>query len=164
MSRTERKRPPVRIHQAFVFLLLAVFAGSAVMMTALGARVYRDTVEQSDRNNSRRILTSVIRGAAQGEDDGGVSVRTEAGIPVLVFTEEYDGEIYLRRLFCADGWLRESYSSQERSFEADMGEPLTEAVSFAPEIRDGLLSARITLPGGETEEVFVRLRAGGEQE
>ena len=45
-----------------------------------------------------------------------------------------------------------------------MGEPLTEAVSFAPEIRDGLLSARITLPGGETEEVFVRLRAGGEQE
>ena len=164
MKNRKKALPPVRIHQVFVFLLLAVFAGCAVMMTALSAQVYRDTVGQSERNNTRRIVTSVVRGAAQGEDDGGISVREEAGIPVLVFKEEYDGDVYLRRLYCAGGYLRESYSSEERPFEEELGEPLTEAVSLEPVIRDGLLTARILLPDGTTEEVSVWLRAGGEPE
>ena len=174
----KRQQPPVRMQNVFIFLLLAVFAISAIFLTALSAQVYRDTVHASTQNNTERIIDAVIRGAVQSEDSGNALVREERAavadedgevtgedvIPVLVFSNDYDGEVYLRRLYCSGGWLRESFTAEEYGFTEGMGDTLTEAVSFAPEIRDGLLSARITLPGGETEEVFVRLRAGGEQE
>ncbi len=154
----------MRIQNVFIFLLLAVFAISAIFLTALSAQVYRDTVETSNRNNTARVATAVIRGAAQSEDAGTASVREEAGIPVLVFTNDYDGEIYYRRLFCAGGWLRESLASSEWEFEEDMGEPLLEAVSFEPKIEGNMLTARIVTPDGGDQTVSVCLRAGGAAE
>ena len=157
-------RPLGRMQNVFVFLLLAVFAISAIFLTALGAQVYRDTVDVSGRNNEARITASLIRGAAQAEDSGTASVRVENGIEVLIFENDYDGEIYCRRFFCADGYLRESFASAEYEFEPEMGEPLIEVSAFGPRIEDGMLTVRITAPDGVTQEVYACLRAGGAAE
>lgn len=164
MSAQKKKQPPMRIQNVFIFLLLAIFAISAIFLTALSAQVYRDTVDVSGRNNTARIVSAVVRGAAQSEDTGIASVREEAGIPVLVFTNDYDGEIYYHRIYCAEGYLRESLASEDREFEADMGEPLVEAVSFEPTIDGNMLTVRITLPDGGEEQVYAYLRAGGAAE
>ena len=164
MSAQKKQQPPMRIQNVFIFLLLAIFAISAIFLTALSAQVYRDTVDTANRNNASRIVTAIIRGAAQSEDAGTVSVREELGMPVLVFTNDYDGEIYYRRLYCADGYLRESFTSEEREFQRDTGEPLTEIASFEPELRDGMLTAKIGMPDGGEETVYVYLRAGGAAE
>ncbi len=164
MSGQKKKQPPMQMQNVFIFLLLAVFAVSAIFLTALSARVYHDTVETSNRNNTSRILASVIRGAVQGDDSGIVSVTEENGIPVLLFTNDYDGEIYFRRIYCAGGYLRDSLASEEREFEEEMGEPLVEASSFEPRIDGHMLTARVTAPNGEKEEVSVYLRAGGAAE
>ena len=142
----------------------AIFAISAIFVTALSAQVYRDTVHTSNQNNEVRTVSAIIRGAAQSEDAGVVSVREENGIRVLVFANDYDGEIYFRRLYCSEGYLWESLASEEREFEADMGEPLVPVTSFEPELQDGLLTARLTLPEGNEETVYVYLRAGGAAE
>ncbi|MBQ9210532.1 MAG: DUF4860 domain-containing protein [Clostridia bacterium] len=161
MSARKKQQPPMRIQNVFIFLLLAIFAISAIFLTALSAQVYRDTVDTSNRNNTARVVAAIVRGAVQGEDAGNVSIRQEGGIPVLVFTNDYDGEIYLRRLFCAGGYLRESFTSEEWEFEEEMGEPLMEVTSFEPEIQDNMLTARVTTPDGGEQEIYVYLRAGG---
>ncbi len=154
----------MRIQNVFIFLLLAVFAISAIFLTALSAQVYRDTVETSGRNNTARVATAIIRGAAQGEDAGTASVRLEGGIPVLVFTNDYDGEIYYRRLFCAGGFLRESFTSAEWEFEEEMGEPLIEMTSFEPKMDGNMLTVRMVTPDGGDQTVWAWLRAGGAAE
>jgi len=153
-----------RTQNLFVFLLLAIFAICAIFMTALSARVYRETVDASGENQESRILAQIVRGMAQSEDAGNASVKDEDGIQVLTFEHDYDGEIYVHRLFCADGWLRESFTSAEWEFETDMGEALVEAGGFEAEISGNLLTAEMTLPDGGTETVNVCLRAGGAEE
>ena len=155
--------PTRRIQNVFVLLLLAIFAGSSILLTAMGAGLYRDTVAHSDRNNSERILAAIVRGAAHSEDAGTVMVERfyEFGIVSLTFINDYDGEIYYRRLFCSDGALRESYTSAEYEFTPDLGDVLFPAAAFEPQLDGSLLTARITNMEGTTQEVSVCLRAGG---
>ncbi len=160
----KKKKPPMRIQNVFIFLLLAIFAISAIILTALSAQVYRDTVDTSNRNNEARVVSAIIRGAAQGEDAGNASIREENGRQVLVFANDYDGEIYLHRLYCADGYLRESLTAEDREFEDEMGEALVPLESFEPELNNHLLTVRVALPEGEEETVYVYLRAGGATE
>ena len=164
MSAQKKQQPPMRMQNVFIFLLLAVFAISAIFLTALSAQVYRDTVDTSNRNNASRVVTAIIRGAVQSEDSGVASVREEQGIPVLAFTNDYDGEIYIRRLYCEGGYLRESFMSADREFGPDSGEELVEAASFEPVLENGMLTARVGMPGGGEETVYVYLRAGGAAE
>ena len=164
MSGQKKQLPPRRIQNVFIFLLLAIFAISAIFLTALSAQVYRDTVEVSGRNNAARIAAAVVRGAVYGEDSGNASVRDEGGVPVLTFTENYDGEIYLRRLYCAAGSLRESLMSADAEFDPESGEELMDMASFTPVLSGRMLTCRAVLPDGAEQEVSVCLRAGGEAE
>ena len=169
----------MRIQNVFIFLLLAIFAVCAIFLTAMSARVYRDTVRSSDGNNTARIVDAIVRGAVQSEDTGSVYVTEEgataetgadgvttrdAGIPVLVFRNDYDGEIYLRRLYCLNGWLWESFTAEEYGFEEEMGESLVAVRSFEPEVNGNLLTARIVTPEGQRQNVSVYLWAGGAKE
>ena len=165
MSEKKRKQqPPMRIQNVFIFLLLAIFAISAIFLTALSAQVYKDTVDTSNRNNQARVVSAIIRGAAQGEDIGIASVREENGLRVLTFTNDYDGEIYYHRLFCVDGYLRESLTSAEREFTNETGEALVELASFEPEINGNLLTVKVMTEDGEEDTIYVYLRAGGAAE
>ncbi len=154
----------MRMQNVFIFLLLAIFAISAIFLTALSAQVYHDTVETGNRNNTARIVSAIIRGAAQSEDAGIASIREEAGLPVLVFTNDYDGEIYYHRIYAAGGYLREGLSSEGREFDEETGDALVEVTSFEPRIEGNMLYARIGTPDGGEEDVWVYLRAGGAAE
>ena len=162
MSEAKKRRAPhPQIQNVFVFLLLAVFAMSAIFLTALGAQIYRGIVDTSTRNNNERIVTAIIRGAAQGEDAGIASIKMEGGVPVLTFTNDYDGDIYLRRLYCFDGFLRESFTSAEREFELDMGDSICPVDAFEPEINGNLLTAKVVIPQVGERTVSVWPTAGG---
>lgn len=177
MSQPKKKQaPPMRIQNVFIFLLLAVFAICAIFLTSLTAQVYRDTVQVSEENNAQRVVDAIVRGAARGEDAGTVSIReeggtetvdedgtisTDRGITVLTFSNNYEGEVYLRRLFCYDGWLRESFTAEEYGFSPDMGDPLVEITSFEPELNGNLLEASVVTKEGAETKISVHLWAGG---
>ncbi len=165
MSSGKAIKPPARrIQNVFVLLLLAVFAGSAVFLTALGAQVYRDTVQVSENNNSSRVLAAIVRVTAQSEDSGRVKIEklNDEGLLSLTFVDDYgDGDVYLTRLFCADGYLRQSFASADMEFSTDMGDTLCEAASFVPELNGNLLTATVTGTDGRIQVINVSLRAGG---
>ncbi len=163
MSGKAIKVPEKRIQNVFVLLLLAVFAGACVLITMMAARVYRNTVVTSDQNNNSRVLSAIVRGAAMGEDSGIATIERfdEYGITSLTFVNDYDGDIYYRRLYLAEGHLKESFTSAERGFSPDMGDNLCEAQGFEPKLEGNLLTVEVTSTEGISQEVYVCLRAGG---
>ena len=152
------------MQNVFVLLLLALFACVSVFLVMMGAQVYRGTVNRAEANNEKRIAAAVVRSAVWAQDGGTVRIEDQDGLRVLAIEDNYDGEIYVKRLFCRDGWLRESYAADEWEFDPEGGEPLCEMRAFEPEMKGKNLTVHITDADGAESDVLVRLRAGGADE
>ena len=160
-----KQQPPRLMQNVFVLLLLALFALLSTFLITMGARLYRGAVERSDENNTSRILSAVVRSAVWAEDGGEVLIESfpEHGIRTLAIVERFEDEeeAYIKRLFCRDGALYESYTSEERGFDPEAGEALCELAAFEPGIEGHMLTIRLTGTDGTESTVQVRLRAGG---
>ena len=154
---------PRTIQNVFVLLLLSLFACLATFLVTMGAQAYRSAVERADENNNTRIMTAVVRSAVWAEDGGEVSVETypESGITALCIAEEYDGDRYIKRLYCVDGYLYESFMSEENPFNPEYGEDLCALRDFVPSISGKRLTVRLTSVDGIEREIRMYLRAGG---
>lgn len=145
----------------FVFLLLGAFAVFSTLLVLLGAQAYRGTVARSGKHSEGRILLSFVRSAVAADDEAGViSVGTEDGLDVLKFTYDLDGDKYVKRLYCADGALRELFTDEERPFAPEEGESICPAEAFSAEIEDGLLTANLVSTDGQEYAVHIALHAG----
>ena len=63
-------------------------------------------------------------------------------------------------LYCYDGQLMELYCYFEERPGPEDGQPLLELEGLDPELTDGLLTLRLTQPGGETDTLLLTLRSG----
>ena len=87
---------------------------------------------------------------------------------------DYDGEKYYKRLYCAvdpdplDGeprsFLWESYNSEEVEFRADSGETLCELNSFKPSLDGNILNVELESSDGTKSPIRMALRTGGDGE
>ena len=173
MSKPVLSRSPRIIQSVFVLLLLSLFACLSTFLVTMGAQIYRNTVESADTNNNSRIMTAVVRSAVWAEDGGDVEIEhfDELGITTLTIVNEYDGEKYYKRLYCAvdpeplDGearsYLWESFNSEETEFRVDSGETLCELNAFEPSIEDGMLKVDLESPNGTKSTIRIALRTGG---
>ena len=173
MSKPVLSRSPRIIQSVFVLLLLSLFACLSTFLVTMGAQIYRNTVESADTNNNSRIMTAVVRSAVWAEDGGDVEIEhfDEMGITTLTIVNEYDGEKYYKRLYCAvdpeplDGearsYLWESFNSEETEFRVDSGETLCELNAFEPSIEDGMLKVDLESPNGTKSTIRMALRTGG---
>ena len=173
MSKPVLSRSPRIIQSVFVLLLLSLFACLSTFLVTMGAQIYRNTVESAETNNNSRIMTAVVRSAVWAEDGGDVEIEhfDEMGITTLTIVNEYDGEKYYKRLYCAvdpeplDGearsYLWESFNSEETEFRVDSGETLCELNAFEPSIEDGMLKVDLESPNGTKSTIRIALRTGG---
>ncbi len=164
---------PRIIQSVFVLLLLSLFACLSTFLVTMGAQIYRNTVESAEDNSNSRIMTAVVRSAIWAEDGGEVQIERfdELGITALSIVNEYDGEKYYKRLYCAidpdplDGeprsFLWESYNSEEIEFRADSGETLCELKSFEPMLEGNILKVDLESPNGTKSTIRIALRTGG---
>ena len=173
MSKPAKNHTSRTIQSVFVLLLLSLFACLSTFLVTMGAQIYRNTVESADTNNNSRIMTAVVRSAVWAEDGGDVEIEhfDELGITTLTIVNEYDGEKYYKRLYCAvdpeplDGearsYLWESFNSEETEFRVDSGETLCELNAFEPSIEDGMLKVDLESPNGTKSTIRIALRTGG---
>lgn len=164
---------PRIIQSVFVLLLLSLFACLSTFLVTMGAQIYRNTVESAEENSNSRVMTAVVRSAVWAEDGGEVQIeRLDAlGITALTVVNEYDGEKYYKRLYCAvdpdplDGesrsYLWESYTSEDAEFKVESGETLCELKSFEPSIEGKTLKVELEAPNGTRRTIRLALRAGG---
>lgn len=151
------------ISQAFVFLLLGVFAVFSTVMVLLSAQMYRGTVEQSEQHNAQRVLFSYVNNVVRSNDSAdAVSVDRRAEIDMLVFGWDIDGERYETMVYCHDGWLRELFTSAEQEFEPGYGEPICQAQGFVPTLDGNLIRIQMTDGAGAEDTLHIALRCSQE--
>lgn len=147
------------ISGAFVFLLLGIFAVFSMLLIVLGAQAYRVTVEQTTQHTQDRIASAYVRNAVRADDTAGtLTVGEVDGIPALTFTEELDGERYVKTIYCYDGELRELFVDESYGFSPDEGERVCAAQSLAFETLEGLLRVTITDADGGAQTVDIARR------
>ncbi|MBQ8080599.1 MAG: DUF4860 domain-containing protein [Clostridia bacterium] len=152
------KQRPHAITGVFVFLLLGIFAVFSTVMVLLGARAYKGTVETAATHNDLRIAPAYIRSMVRGDDERGViSVKREAGLPMIELRNEFDGDAYLTRIYCFDGALREWFADAESEFLPEDGETVCAADEMEAELDRGLLTVRL-MRDGQWSVVNVALR------
>lgn len=173
MSKPVRNHSSRTIQSVFVLLLLSLFACLSTFLVTIGAQVYRHSVESAEENSNSRIMTAVIRSAVWAEDGGHVEIERfeDLGITALTIVNDYDGEKYYKRLYCAldpeplDGeprrYLWESFSSEETQFKADSGESLCELNGFEPSIDGDTLKVDLESANGTKSTIRIALRTGG---
>lgn len=151
------------IQNAYVRVLLGLFAILCALMALLGTQAWRDAARRADEHSAERILRSFVRSAVRSEDAwGAVSVEEIDGVRTLTLTRVIDGEEYARRIYCFEGKLCERFTSARLAFEPEFGEVLCEAQSFEPELSGSLLTATIAGADGEARTVRIALRCADE--
>lgn len=167
---------PRIIQSVFVLLLLSLFACLSTFLVTMGAQIYRNTVESAENNSNSRVMTAVVRSAVWAEDGGEVRIEhfDDLGVTALCVVNDFNGEIYLKRLYCAvdsdplDGeprsYLWESYTSEETQFTVESGETLCELKSFIPSIEGKTLIAELEATDGTKSTIRLQLRAGGAEQ
>ena len=166
-------RSPKMIQNVFVVLLLSVFAILSTFLVTVGAQLYRNTVDSADRNNNMRIMTAMVRSSIWAEDGGQVEVESlkydvEDGpsgeLTALSILHEYDGEVFVKRLYAYEGWLRESFTEKEMPFNPEYGEELCEIAGFEPAIDGKQLTVGLETKDHQQGTVKMVLRAGGAEQ
>ena len=166
-------RSPKMIQNVFVLLLLSVFAILSTFLVTVGAQLYRNTMDSAEKNNNTRIMTAVVRSAIWAEDGGQVETETlqydvEDGpsgeLTALSILHEYDGEIFVKRLYAYEGWLRESFTEKEMPFNPEYGEELCEIAGFEPAINGKQLTVELETKDHQQSTVKMVLRAGGAEQ
>ena len=166
-------RSPKMIQNVFVLLLLSVFAILSTFLVTVGAQLYRNTVDSAERNNNTRIMTAVVRSSIWAEDGGRVETENltydvEDGpsgeLTALSILHEYDGEVFVKRLYAYEGWLRESFTEKEMPFNPEYGEELCEIAAFEPAIDGKQLTVGLETKDHQQSTVKMFLRAGGAEQ
>lgn len=146
-----------KITEVLALLTLAVFALCVLLVLLTGAGTYRNLVDRSGESHARRTalgyLTTRVRQAET------VELAVFQGCEALVLGETVDGERYVTRIYCWDGWLRELYSLPGENLAPEDGEPLLEAHSLSCMLEGELLTLTLGQDklmlwlSGETEVV-----------
>ena len=130
---------------AFIFVLLGLFALMSTLMVLLGAQMYRATVENSEYNNSGRILGAYVRSMVRSMDRAdAVSIENLNGVNALSFKETYDDEVYVTWIYQYEGKLYEQFTDLTDDFSPARGTEICPANSFTPSLSDGLLTLNMT--------------------
>ena len=173
MSKPAIGHSPRIIQSVFVLLLLSLFACLSTFLVTMGAQIYRNTVDSSEKNSESRIMTAVVRSAVWAEDGGEVIIERfdNLDITALTVVNDFEGEKYYKRLYCAvdpdplDGdprsFLWESYNSEEIEFNPEYGETLCELNGFVPSIENNMLTVELETPAGTKSTIRMALRTGG---
>ena len=136
--------------QALAVLLVgAVFAFCLMLVLLTGAEGYAALVRRGEEGYRQRTasqyLTTRIRQAPSGAS---ITVGDFQGTPALEILEELEGDLYLTRVYCHEGYLRELFTPAEGSFEPGDGEKLLPLAQVSFHGRDDLLDVTLTWEDG----------------
>lgn len=166
------------ISNLFVYLLIGAFAVMGTLLTLYTARGYQAAVKQSELHNEERVAGAFVLGAVRSGDTSGlISVNHVDGVDVLeirsVFEEDGENTVYVRRLYCAGGQLREYFTSDEGEngvektpfspLDPELGTGICELEHMELRLENGLLTASLTRMDGKCDTVSAAVRSEAER-
>lgn len=144
-------------------LLFGVFAVCILMVLLTGADIYQRLTQRDqgsyDRRTAAQYITTRVR---QADTQGRITIEEFGGTSALVIREDIEGESYLTRVYCWDGYIQELFSAQRWQFGPEDGEPILEAAGLSFALEDGLLTVCLQYEDGTQEQLYLALRSQGE--
>lgn len=141
----------VSLALTLVFLVIAFFT------TALGAGIYRDTVEASNGNSEIRTdLLYITQRVHRAE--GEVSILSFGGSDALALTSEENGIEYVTYIYVYEGALRELTAQAQAEADPSLGQSVFSAERLSLSADGRVLTATVDFAGGReaAAKVFVR--------
>lgn len=135
------KEKAYKITDLLSLTVLTVFALCALLVLLLGGRVYQNLAEAGEEIYRSRTVCQYL--STRVQQAGEVSVSDFGGGDALVIREEMGSRVYLTRIYCYDGWLRELYCAENAQLQPADGEKVLEAESLNLSLEDGMLELEI---------------------
>ena len=139
-------------------LALAVFGLFALCVAAvllLGGRTYQNLTQQAEITGSRRTAVRYLTTRFQQAPE--VQIEDFCGLRALTVREEISGKIYLTRVYCHEGNIRELFSGATAQVTPADGEIVLEAESLTFSREGELLTAEIVHSDGFSQKLLLHL-------
>ena len=147
------------IDNVLALVLFGIFALCVLGVLLLGARSYRQlTLRGQNSYNQRTAAQYIVTRVHQADRLDTLSVD---GTEVRELTETIEGEAYVTRVYCHDGYIRELFTPASYSFQPDAGECIFPAQTVSFTLDDNLLTTDIIGADGESMQFSVYVRSGG---
>jgi hypothetical protein len=142
-------------------LLLAVFALGILWVLLSGAGAYRRLTQRDAQSYENRTCAQyVVTRLRQAAGAQAVSLSSFGEGDALLITEQVDGQDYVTRIYCYDGWLRELFAADGLDFAPEDGEKVLQASQLSLSREGDLITARLLDGNGEPVQLQVFLRGG----
>ncbi|MCI8643012.1 MAG: DUF4860 domain-containing protein [Lachnospiraceae bacterium] len=162
MRREEQGKKAFMAGLISMVFLLGIFAVASLFLINIGVQVYKNVViANNDNFELRTSLSYLATRVRQADQTGMVEIREEDGLKILVLGEENEDGEFETCLYFWDGFLYEHFMEKGGYFEPGYGMETFEVESLIMEQKaSGQLYFRATGGGGDTEELYMTLRAG----
>lgn len=145
------KEKRTKMTDLLALLVFALFAVCVLAVLLTGAKVYRNVVDRGEAQfETRTAVQYVTMHVRQAE---AVEVTDFEGCDALTIPQTIDGEVYLTRIYCYEGFLRELFCAENAALSPDDGEKILPAESLHLSVEGRLLTVRI-----DDQEIFLHLR------
>ena len=151
-----------KIMDLLALLVFGAFALSVALVLLLGARVYQNLTERSERIEAHRVAARYL--TTRFHQSPEVWVEDFGGVQALSSREEINGRAYLTRVYCYEGRIRELYSGEKAPVAPGDGEILLEAESVCFRRENDVLCVEIVHTDDEIQQLYLWLPSWKEVE
>lgn len=140
-------------------LLLSVFAACVLSVLLSGGKVYRTLAQRdADAYDSRTCSQYLLSKLRQAPDANGVSILDFGGSEAIQIAQTIEGDRYVTRIYCYDGWLMELFCLADGAFSPEDGEKVLPASDLSVTQQQDLLVIGITDGNGQKLQLRHTLR------
>ena len=141
----------------FVLTLFCVFAVCSILLIAVGAKVYQNTLNSMETHfTSTTSLSYITEKIRQNDDAGKIKVEEFGGNDALVMLSEYNDEEYCTYIYSYAGQLKELFTKKNITLSPEAGRNILEISEFSiTEIDDGLFEITLVDDEHRSETILI---------
>lgn len=127
----QKKENQHMIDALFVITLFCLFAVSAIILIAVGAKVYKNTINHMEThfttNTALSYITEKIR---QNDRSGSLTVCEMGDSNALRFSQTVHGEEYCTYIYLDNGYIKELFAKSDFPPDPDAGQDILPVQNF----------------------------------
>ena len=161
------RNKPVRensISGIFVLIAFGVFTASILLVLMYGIRIYKECVSRDDDSFTTRTVSQyLVTKVRHADENGAVSVESFSDeykdLETLCIKETLDGEEYVTRVYCQNGYLMELFSEEAEEVDPDEGNEVIECKSLSLSTENNLIKATIVDETDTVTDEYIMIRS-----